>query len=373
MDRKKKICWLTPDYFIIVDAPKVPYLIDDYDIEWILINTYNTFRKTDGLLTGKCKPSEYNLKFRQKDPRVIWQYLRLLFKIRRMKADLIYISFHGFPFFLPLLLMFFNADKIVWGVHNVRTPKGASNSRLMDIYQDYVFKRIKNIHVFSGYQLSIVKEMYPQKNHYLIPLTLEDYGVSHVLPPENSIRFLFFGYIKDYKGLDLLISSFNDLCDSGICNIELLIVGKCDNWDFYKSKINGNASIKTRIESIPNTDIPDVISSCHYIVLPYRDSAQSGVLNLAYQYNRPVIVSDIDALKQAVISGSTGLFFQNGSQESLTEVMKEAVASHPVKYLELRSNMGSYVEKEFDMDKIIDRYKVLLNDCLEKVDSSKSI
>lgn len=362
--KRKKICWITPDYFLIVDAPKVPHLIKDFDIEWILINTYNTNRKTDGLLTEKFRPREYNLKYRQKDPRIIFQYLSLLLMIRKMKPDLIYISFHGFPFFLPLLLMFFNADKVVWGVHNVRTPKGASNSGFMDIYQNYVFKRIKNIHVFSEFQLGVAKELFPEKKHFFIPLTLEDYGNSDVLPPDKFVRFLFFGYIKEYKGLDILIRSFGELKDSGLKNIELFIAGKCDNWEYYNTIINGDTGIKTRIESIPNNEIPDIISSCHYVVLPYRDSAQSGVLNLAYQYNKPVIASDIEALKQSIAKDSTGLFFKNGSQESLTEVMKNVVSGHPAKYLEMKNNVRSFVAKEYSMDKIIDRYKELLNDCL---------
>lgn len=361
--KKKKICWITPDYFLIVDAPKVPLLINDFDIEWILINTYNTNRKTDGLLVHDFKPEEYNLRYRQRDPRIIFQYLSFIFRIRKMNPDLIYISFHGFPFFFPLFLIFFNPAKIIWGVHNVRTPKGASNSRLMDIYQDYIFKRISNIHVFSEYQLGVVKELFPGKRHFLIPLTLEDYGDSKVVPPDSPVRFLFFGYIKEYKGLDLLIRSFRELRKSGYDNIELQITGKCDNWDYYNSIINGESGIKTRIESIPNKEIPDVISSCHYILLPYRDSAQSGVLNLAYQYNRPVIISDIEAFRQTIDDGRTGYYFKNGSVESLTGVMKKVINSHPANYTNIKKNIRIFVEKEFAMDKIIEKYKELLNSC----------
>ncbi|HLN56060.1 MAG TPA: glycosyltransferase family 4 protein [Bacteroidales bacterium] len=361
---KKKICWITPDYFLIVDAPKVPLLVKEFDIRWILVNTYKTNRKTDGLLTYDFRPEEFNLRYRQRDLRIIFQYLKLIFRIRKEKADLIYISFHGFPFFFPIFLRFFHPAKIVWGVHNVRTPLGASNSRLMNIYQDYIFRRIRNIHVFSEYQLNVVKEIFPDKRHFLIPLTLEDYGKSQVSPPKDRIRFLFFGYIKEYKGLDLLIKSFQSLRKSGIDNIELHIVGKCENWGYYESMINGEAAIKTRIESIPNTDIPDVISSCHYILLPYRDSAQSGVLNLAFQYNRPVIISDIEAFRQSVTEGATGFYFKNGSVESLTSVMKEVIALHEERFPALTSNVKSFAEREFAMDEIVSRYRSLLNTCI---------
>lgn len=361
---KKKICWITPDYFLIVDAPKVPLLLDEFDIEWILVNTYNTNRKTDGLLTHNFKPETFNLSYRQRDLRILIQYLKLIFRIRKSKSDLIYISFHGFPFFFPIFLTFFDPSKIIWGVHNVRTPRGASNSRLMDIYQNYIFRRIRNVHVFSEFQLNVVKELFPDKRHFMIPLTLEDYGVSLITPPEEKIRFLFFGYIKEYKGLDLLINSFLDLRKSGFNNIELLIVGKCENWEYYESMINNDTAIKTRIESIPNAEIPDVISSCHYILLPYRDSAQSGVLNLAYQYNRPVIISDIEAFRHSVKEGYTGFYFENGSSESLTRVMKKVILLHDDRFPVLTNNIKTFSEKEFSMNEIIGKYKSLLNTCI---------
>jgi glycosyltransferase involved in cell wall biosynthesis len=361
---KKKICWITPDYFLIVDAPKVPFLSPEFDIEWILINTFGTKRKTDALVTTGFKPKEYNLKYRQKDPRIILQYLKLIFRIRKLKPDLIYISFHGFPFFFPLFLMFLKHAKIVWGVHNVRTPKGASNSGMMDIYQDYIFRRVRNIHVFSEYQMNLAKKLYPSKKHFLIPLTLEDYGSSAVTPPEDKIRFLFFGYIREYKGLDLLIRSFLELRNEGFGNIELMIAGQCGNWNYYSSMINGEPAIKSRIESIPNQQIPDIVSSCHYVVLPYRDSAQSGVLNLAYQYRKPVIYSDIEALKQSAEDGITGFCFENGSVASLKHIMKQVVLTHKAGYPLIVSKVSEYVEKEFAMDVIIEKYRMLLNECL---------
>jgi len=361
-----RICWITPDYYLVVDTFKVPHLIHEFNIEWILINTYKTKRKTEGLLTGDCKPNVLNLKYRQRDPRIIWQYIKFLYKIRKSNADIIYNSFLGFPYFFPLLFLFIHPQKIIWGVHNVSTPKGASDERWMDLYQNYAFRRLRNFHVFSEFQLSILKKLVPYKNHYYTPLTLEDYGISTVLPPNDKVRFLFFGYIKEYKRLDLLINSFRELRNSGVENIELLIAGNCENWSYYEALIDKDNAIKTRIEMIPNKDIPDVVSSCHYLVLPYKDGAQSGVLNVAYQYNKPVIVSDIDSFKQFVIDGNTGFFFKNESQESLTNILKKVISDHDENYQKLKDNIKSFVEKELAIENVVMKYKEMLQDCLKK-------
>lgn len=363
---KKKVCWITADYYSIVDVNRVPHLIDEFEIEWIIINCYNSKRKPDELITSDFKPKEYNLKFRQKDPRIIWQYIKLLIRIQKLKVDLIYVSYHGFPFFFPLLLIFFNSDKIIWGVHNVSALKGASNERWINVYQNYIFNRIKNFQVFSKYQLSIIKEKVPGKNHYYTPLPLEDYGISNVIPPANVIRFLFFGYIKEYKRLDLLLHSFLELRNSGINNIELIIAGNCDNWKYYESIIDNNSGITKIIGMIPNKNIPDLVSSCHYMVLPYKDGAQSGVVNLAYQYNKPVIVSDIESFKHFVIDEETGYIFTNESQESLTNTMKKIICEHDKKYIKLKQNVKQFVEVEYAEHKVLALYSKFLNECMKR-------
>ena len=362
---KKKIYWVTPDYFLCADAFIVPELSRTYNIEWILINTLNTKRKSDGLVFDALKPKEFNLAYRQKDPRIMFQYLKLISNIRTSGSDLVYISFHGLPYFFPLFFLLVNPKKVIYGAHNVSTPKGASNERLMRLYHSYAYKKIKYFQVFSEYQLEVIRKLLPGKKHYYAPLALEDYGVSTATPPADKIRFLFFGYIREYKRLDLLIASFQDLYNAGIQNIELYIAGNCENWEHYASKIEIKEGINTRIEIIPNSDIPDLVSSCHYMVLPYQDGAQSAVLTLAYQYNKPVIASYIDSFKQFVIDGSTGYFFKSRSQESLTSVMKNVVLNHDLRYNELKENVSDFVKKEFYIDEILSKYRAFLDNCLE--------
>jgi glycosyltransferase involved in cell wall biosynthesis len=373
MQKKKNIIyWITPDYYLDTDALIVPKLSRVYEIKWILFNTLNTKRTSEGLLFDLCKPKEYNLKFKQKDPRIMFQYLRLLIKIRKSAADLIYISFDGEPYFYPLFFLLINTNKVIYGAHNVSTPKGANNERLMRIYHAYIYKRIKNFHVFSKSQLSLISHLRPKENCYYAPLALREYGDSKVVPNNNVIRFLFFGYIREYKRLDLLIKSFQDLYNSGIQNIELYIFGKCDNWEYYQAMINNNDRITTRIEIIPNKEIPDLISSCHYMVLPYQDIAQSGVLTLAYRYNKPVIASDIEPFKEFIVDGFTGFFFKSQSQDSLFSVMREVIVKHEANYQALKDNITNLVKDEYSINSILSKYNAFLDECISKRNSNEN-
>lgn len=367
MQNRQQITWITPDYFFNVDAKVVPQLADYYPINWILIRTPGSERTSGGLLSDAIRPQEYTLRYRQRDPRILSQYISLLWSIRRKGYDLLYTSFHGLPYFFPLLSTLIDLDKVIYGVHNVHTPKGASHEWSMRLYQQYAFRVVKQFHVFSKYQLRVIEKLLPTKRHFYVPFAPDDYGASNACPPNDRIRFTSFGYIREYKRLDLLISAFKTLYGDGLRNIELVIAGRCDAWEPYKALIDNHPRIDARIGIVPNKDIPNLISSSHYIVLPYQDGAQSAVLQLAYRYHKPVITSDIDAFRDAVVDGTTGFQFRNLSQESLCQVMRDVVLKHDAQYDQLEQNVRTYVESEISQDDIVAGYRRFIDEALHAV------
>ena len=115
---------------------------------------------------------------------------------------------------------------------------------------------------------------------------------------------------------------------------------------------------------VANKDIPDLVSSCHYLILPYQDSAQSGVLSLAYHYDKPVITSDIEAFKEYVIPGRTGYMFENLNHESLVSVLKAVVAQHDTVYESLTQNVREY-KRCHSLESTLADYKSFLDDALD--------
>jgi glycosyltransferase involved in cell wall biosynthesis len=365
MPNRQQITWITPDYFLNVDAKVVPQLANYYPIDWILIRTPGSERNSDGLLSDAVRPREFILRYRQGDPRIISQYVSLLSSIRRRGYDLLYTSFHGLPYFFPMLSTMIDLDKVIYGVHNVHTPKGATNEWQMRMYQRYAFRVMKRFHVFSKYQLRVIEEILPARKHYYAPFAPDDYGTSNARPPLDRIRFTSFGYIREYKRLDLLISAFKTLYDEGLRNIELVIAGKCDDWGPYEALIDNHPRIHARIGVAPNKEIPDLISSSHYLVLPYQDGAQSAVLPLAYKYHKPVITSDIDAFRDVVLEGTTGYRFRSLSHESLCQVMREVILRHDADYDTLTRNVCKYVANEYSSEDILAKYRFFIDDTLD--------
>ncbi|HEX2921524.1 MAG TPA: glycosyltransferase [Bacteroidales bacterium] len=364
---KKKIFWLTPDYFADVDAAVVPSLMKQYEIEWMIISPLNSQRKADGIIKDSdVRPMQFNLKRKQRDPRVIIQYIELLRQIRSSNPDLVYLSFSGLPYFFLFLFLYIKPGKIIYALHNVTTPEGAMNELVTRIFQKAYYKQLKRFHVFSEFQLQQIKKMLPDKKHYYAPLALKDYGKSNAVPPDNIIRFLFFGYILKYKRVDLLINAFQEVYDKGYRNIELVIAGSCDHWDTYKALIRNADAIRTRIEIIPNEDIPDLVSSCHYVVLPYQDGTQSGVIPVAYQYNKPVVATDIEAFRKFIIGGKTGYVFKKNSAASLSSTLEYAIRNHESNYPSLTENVLQFKSDEYSLTRILGMYHSILDECLNK-------
>lgn len=363
---KGRICWVTPDYFYCVDATVVPKLMESYRIDWFIVYTSNSQRDTAGIAGHGARAREIRLRYRQKDPRVMMSYRELIRCILETGCDLVYISFHGLPYFFPLFFRMVGArTRVIYGAHNASTPRGASNELLMRLYHDYVFNRIENFHVFSRSQFAVVARQWPGKRTFYAPLSLVEYGPSQAQPPPDRVRFLFFGYIRDYKRLDLLLKAFQQLWDAGVRGIELQVAGECSDWDRYRRLITHPEAVSARIGVVPNREIPDVVSSCHYMVLPYQDIAQSAVLTLAYQYRKPVIVSDIEPFREYVREGETGFFFESGSQESLAEVLARVVEGHGRLYHRMAGNVASFVAENYSGERIVEMYRAFLDRCLE--------
>lgn len=142
----------------------------------------------------------------------------------------------------------------------------------------------------------------------------------------DSIVFLFFGYVRRYKGLDILIEAFPKILKE-IPKARLLIVGEFyDNPAPYfqqikKLKIEEQSIIINKY--VPNEDVAKYYQVSDLVILPYRGATQSGILNLAYGFNKPVVVTDVGGLADFVNEGKTGFVVKpNSADEIVKGVMK---------------------------------------------------
>ena len=123
---------------------------------------------------------------------------------------------------------------------------------------------------------------------------------------------LFFGFIRKYKGLDILLAAFKILNHQhSLGNIKLLIAGEFyDNEKNYAELLN-DPSIKDKLilhtNFIPNNEVKYFLCAADCVIQPYRSATQSGVTPLAYHFEVPMIVTNVGGLPSMVPDKKVGL------------------------------------------------------------------
>lgn len=141
---------------------------------------------------------------------------------------------------------------------------------------------------------------------------------------------LFFGLIRDYKGLDLLLDAFNQLDES----YQLLIVGEVySKRDMYEQKIitsKNNKRIHFINKYVPDSEVNLYFSAADLCVLPYRTATQSGITATSFHFDVPILATNVGGFKTQieapgmgiVVDGSDSLLIQKGIEKYFNENLK---------------------------------------------------
>jgi glycosyltransferase involved in cell wall biosynthesis len=146
---------------------------------------------------------------------------------------------------------------------------------------------------------------------------------------EDSLVLLFFGYVRNYKGLDILIEAFPKILSSNQ-KARLLIVGEFyDNPSEYFElikKLKIENKVKVINQFVPNEEVGKYYQAADVVILPYRSATQSGILNVAYGLNKPVIVTDVGGLAEFVDEGKTGFVVEPNSPDAIANGVNKFIS-----------------------------------------------
>ncbi len=247
-------------------------------------------------------------------------WIRTFIEIHRSSPDLIIFKY-WMPFFAPsyacvaFLTKLFTHTKVLYICDNIvpheKKPGDTWLTRLALSFVDYFI-------VQSGTVQEDLLYFRPSANYQKVPhpvyeIFRHNYTSNQARQklgiPNDEKVLLFFGYVRAYKGLQYLIDAM-PLLQKKI-KIKLLVAG-----EFYEDKEKyikqiENLSLKSSVilfdDYIPNEEIGLYFAAANVVVLPYISATQSGIVQIAYNYNKPVITTDVGGLPEAVIQEVTGL------------------------------------------------------------------
>ena len=131
--------------------------------------------------------------------------------------------------------------------------------------------------------------------------------------PQDKTILLFFGFIRDYKGLDLLMRAYAKTItnhQSPITNLLLVVAGEFYNngaqYSELEKELHLEGTIEWRTDFIPDDKVRYYFSAADLIVQPYKTATQSGVTQIAYHFERPMLVTNVGGLAEIVPNGKVG-------------------------------------------------------------------
>lgn len=289
-------------------------------------------------------------------------------KIKKLNPDLLIFQWWH-PYFAPcfwVLSKLLKKYKILFLCHNVFPHERFPFDRLLSKHvlkqgNFFIVQSTQDEADLRSIQNSAhcLKTVHPTYNAFKMQNISVTAARSLLDIPRGSKVLLFFGFVREYKGLDCLLDAMSFLrqkCD----NLKLLIVGDFgESKEKYLEQIQNNQiidNVNIYDSYIPDKEVEKFFACCDLVVLPYKTATQSGIVQIAYGFEKPVIVTRVGGLPEVVKNGKTGYIVNPESPSELADAV--------LTYFENRENIDFAQNVRDESDKY--SWKKLV-ECVEKL------
>ncbi|WP_299991589.1 glycosyltransferase [uncultured Pontibacter sp.] len=179
----------------------------------------------------------------------------------------------------------------------------------------------------------------------------------------NFKYLLFFGFIRAYKGLDLLLEAMSIPALQAIPDLKLLIAGEFyEDAKPYRDLIEKHGlqdRLVLRTDFIPNAEVRHYFCAADLVVQPYKHATQSGVTQVAYHFDKPMVVTNVGGLSELVPHGKVGYVVSPEPKEIAAAILdfytsdKAQVYTQQIKTYKLRFSWSQFVKAVYELaDKV---------------------
>jgi glycosyltransferase involved in cell wall biosynthesis len=258
-----------------------------------------------------------------------FNWLRVGFALRRLKPDLLIFKY-WIPFFGPCfgtiarIARRGSQTKVLIICDNVlpheRRPLDRQFTQYAFSSADFFIAQSDAVErdLLAFWPQAVYRNV-PHPVYSIFGNTLQKADARQKLGITSRRMILFFGYVRRYKGLHMLLDAMTHL--DPVLGIHLVVAGEFyDNEDGYREQIARlglGDSVTVRADYLPNEEVGLYVSAADAVILPYVSATQSGIAQIAYHFDTPVIATDVGGLAEVVRDGVTGLVVPPGDPAAL--------------------------------------------------------
>ena len=299
-----------------------------------------------------------------------FNWLSCVRKLKKMKSDAIIIEWWH-PYFAPcyyVMCKLLKKTKILFVCHNVFPHERFPFDRIlckMVMKQGNYF--VVQSHMDEKDLLSIKKDAkyvvtpHPTYNAFKMQNLSRAEARKRLGIPLSEQAILFFGFVREYKGLKYLLKAMPRMKER-FPHLQLWVVGdfggdREEYVDIIREEgIEGNVRL---VEGyIPDRDVEQYFAAVDLVVLPYVSATQSGIAQIAFGFEKPVIVTDVGGLPDVVEDGKTGYVVESRSPSAIAEAV--------IRFYENQSETDweqniRNAAREFSWETMVSRIEALLN------------
>jgi glycosyltransferase involved in cell wall biosynthesis len=278
-------------------------------------------------------------------------------RLAMKKYDLVIFRFWN-PFFAPAL-------GIIAGLIKKKSPKSKlmslcdnilphEKTPMGDFLTTYLFQKLDGHIVQSSQTEKELQEVvddpiYEKRFHPIytnFPRKIDKYTARNKLGLTAKYIILYFGIIRDYKGFDILLNAIAKLKNSDL-DFHLIAGGECYGNDEKYTQLISDLKISDFItwhnKYIPESDVAEYFSAADVVALPYRSASQSGITQIAYYYDIPVIVTKVGGLSEIVDDGQSGFTIETENPTELANVLETHLKKGT--FLEMENYIKTFKQK----------------------------
>lgn len=252
--------------------------------------------------------------------KALWTNTLLLIALIKGHYDYIHLTWPPSLYELPI---YFIKRKLILTVHDP-FPHSGLNTFIVRLRREIAFRLVPKFILLNHTQLKSFEQYYNISSKRILDSRLSIYNYLRTVRVSKSLRsnspyILFFGKISCYKGIDILFQAMKRVNKE--CPECKLIVAGNGNFPFNIDEYKKLHYIEIRNKFIPEDELIELIKNAAFVVCPYTDATQSGVIMSAFAFNIPVIATNVGALPEMVIHDKTGYIVKTKDITSLSEAI----------------------------------------------------